>query len=115
MARMRKVGDESEGAEVPSGSGGACEQATTAIRPMLIARPPGRGLSVTLFFLALLFDLPFLFGVHRFHERQIRPGEDGDDDEQMHDDREQDNLQPGQRPIQVRDIRAVVLEIEVHQ
>ena len=47
---MRKVGDESEGA----GSGRVCAQATTAIRPMLIARPTGRGLSVTLFFLALL-------------------------------------------------------------
>ena len=47
--------------------------------------------------------------------REMRPGENRNDEEQMHDDREEYDLEPGQRPIQRRDIRAVVLEIEVHQ
>jgi hypothetical protein len=45
----------------------------------------------------------------------IRPGDDHDDDEQVDDDRQEDDLEPGQRPIERRNVRAIILEIEVHQ
>jgi hypothetical protein len=70
---------------------------------------------VLLFLLALRLEPLFLRGVHRLDEGQVRPRHDGNENEQMHHDRQEDDLQLGQGPIQRRYLRAIVLEIEVHQ